>query len=84
MPALQASKKVLEKLEQADAAKREASKQKNELEAYIIGMRGRLEDEDDVITVTTEQQRTDFGQQLDAAEDWLYSEGEAEPAAVFL
>ena len=75
---------MLEKLAQAEAARKEASRQKNELEAYIISFRGRLDSDDNILAVTTEQQRSSFWEQLDAAEEWLYSEGEHEPAAVFM
>lgn len=80
---MQASRKVLEGLAAAEAAKKEASKQKNELEAYIIDFRGRLESDESAALVTTEIQRTKFLQQLENAEEWLYSEGEKETAAVF-
>lgn len=36
-----------------------------------------------LMQVTTEEQRDSFSQALADAEDWLYSDGEAEPAAVF-
>ena len=33
--------------------------------------------------VTTEKQRDSFRKELAQAEDWLYEDGEAQPAAVF-
>lgn len=81
---MQASKKVLKELAAAELARKEASKQKNELEAYVIAFRGRLDSDDDVLAVTTEKERSGFLKRLDAAEEWLYSECEHESAAVFL
>lgn len=81
----QESKRALEKLARDEAARAEASKAKNELESYIISFSSRLSDDEGIAEVTTEQQRSEFVEQLLKAEDWLYSEGEnAQLADVFL
>ena len=46
---------------------------------------GRLgEEEGPLHLVTTKKQRDAFTKALGAAEDWLYSEGEDQPAEVFV
>ena len=81
---MQASKAKMHKLAAEEKARREASKQKNELESYIIAFQGRLGEDEDLQAVTTEAQREAFAEILTAAEDWLYSDGEESTAAVFL
>lgn len=81
---MQASRKKLEALASEEKARREASKQKNELEAYIIAFQGRLEEDEALLAVTTNEQRETFGKALLAAEDWLYSDGENQRAEVFM
>ncbi|KAK9826508.1 hypothetical protein WJX81_008378 [Elliptochloris bilobata] len=81
---LKVSRGRLEALEKHDAGKREAAAAKNDLEAYIIAMRGALESGDALAQVTTEKQRITFLASLAADEDWLYSdEGEAAQAPAF-
>ena len=77
----QNSRAVMEKLQRADEAKREAAAAKNELESYILATRARVLDDEVVAAVSTEKQRTAFAAQLDNAEDWLYEDGEHAPAA---
>ena len=74
----------MQKLAADEKARREASKQKNELESYIIAFQGRLGEDEDLQAVTTEAQREAFAEALTAAEDWLYSDGEDSTAAVFV
>ena len=80
---LQASKTKLQKLAAEERARGEASKQKNDLESYIISFQGRLAEDESLLAVTTEAQREAFNDALTAAEDWLYSDGESQAANVF-
>ena len=75
---------MLDKLARDEAARREASIAKNELESYIISFSSRMSDDEAIEAITTEQQRSEFLEQLTKAEDWLYSEGEdAQTADIF-
>ncbi|KAI8464405.1 MAG: Hsp70 protein-domain-containing protein [Monoraphidium minutum] len=65
-----------------EAVKRDTARAKNDLEAYIIGTREKL-DEEPWQAVTTDDQRSTFRESLMDAEDWLYGDGEAEAAAGF-
>lgn len=77
---LAASRKVLRALRAADEAKRETAKAKNDLESYIISTRDKLESDEDLRSVSSEEQRSGFLAALTAAEDWLYDEGDAASA----
>lgn len=54
--------------------KKELEKEKNNLESYIYQNRERISDNEEVKTVTTEEQRENFIAQLNEVEEWLYSE----------
>ena len=69
------------RLAKEEHARREASRLKNELEAYIIAFSGRLSGDEEVEKVTTEKQRSEFSDHLLKAEDWLYGDGENEQSA---
>ena len=84
MCSVQASKAKLQNLAAEEKARREASKQKNELESYIIAFQGRIAEDEDLMAVTSEAQREGFSEALLTAEDWLYSDGESQPASVFM
>lgn len=77
---VKAGKKVLTELAKRDAVKAETAQAKNNLEAYIINTRDKLEADEEIAKVTTEEQRESFLSQLTEAEDWLYDEGEGEGA----
>lgn len=50
----------------------------------IVGMQGRLADEDDVLqSVSSEQQREEVSASLSQAEDWLYFDGADEGASAY-
>jgi hypothetical protein len=55
---------------------------KNELEAWIFGARQKL-NEDEMETVTTEEERTQISELLEQGEDWLWDEGEDVATAVY-
>ncbi|KAK9811690.1 hypothetical protein WJX72_008444 [[Myrmecia] bisecta] len=80
---IKASRKVLAALNSKDEEKRDAARAKNDLEAYIITTRDKLESDDALAKVTTAAQRTAFQSQLTEMEDWLYSEGEDEKGPAF-
>ncbi|KAF8058449.1 HSP70-17 [Scenedesmus sp. PABB004] len=67
----------------AEAVKAATAKAKNDLEAYIIATRERLETDEAVQQVTEEAARVSFVEALTAAEDWLYGDGEAEGGDAF-
>ena len=61
----------MQKLAADEKARREASKQKNELEAYIIAFQGRLGEDEDLQAVTTEAQREGFRQSMTVSQTKL-------------
>jgi len=80
---IEASIKVLTNLRDIDEAKRKQEAAKSNLEAYIYAIRGKL-DEDDIQVVTTEEQRSEFKDELMDKEDWLYMDGSDSTTEVFL
>lgn len=78
-----ASIKVMTAFWQKELEKKAADTAKNELESYILKTQEYLNIDEDIQQVTTEDQRSSFSSQLSDAEDWLYMEGEDEPAAEF-
>lgn len=74
---------MLAKLTEADETKSAASSAKNAMESYILSFRSALEDSADLVGVTTQEERTKFGAQLEKMEDWLYDEGEHSAAPEF-
>ena len=80
---IEASIKVLTNLRDIDEAKRKQEAAKSNLEAYIYAIRGKL-DEDDIQVVTTEEQRSEFKDELMDKEDWLYMDGADSTTEVFL
>lgn len=77
------SRDKLRALKRRDDAKKDTAKARNDLEAYIINMRGKLDGSNALIQqVTIPQQREELSSKLTQAEDWLYGEeGEAAPGA---
>ncbi|GJP38154.1 hypothetical protein CLOM_g22591 [Closterium sp. NIES-68] len=73
----------LDRLRKRDEEKRAIAEAKNTLEAYIYSMKDKMESEEDLIKVTTEEQRDSFRSQLVDAEDWLYMDGENAKVAEF-
>ncbi|VDN96877.1 unnamed protein product [Rodentolepis nana] len=62
------------KLNQSDAVERERQHMKNALEEYVYDMRGKLEST--LNQFTTDVERESFRRELNAAEEWVYGEGE--------
>ena len=79
---LDASINVLDELRKTDEAKRAQEAAKSNLEAYIYSTRAKLEDED-IQTVTTEEEREAFKDELMDKEDWLYMDGADSTTEVF-
>ncbi|CAG9462029.1 unnamed protein product [Pedinophyceae sp. YPF-701] len=73
----------LQELARRDAVKRETAKAKNDLESFIITVVDKLEMDEAVVAVTTEDQRSKLQAELTAIEDWLYSDGDSSSAAEF-
>jgi len=67
---LRFSKSILKKLKKKDDIKMETAKAKNDLEQYIYSTRNQLEEEE-VTTVSTEDQRNELVTALSEAESWL-------------
>lgn len=73
----------LENINRRDEEKRRTAEAKNNLESYIYMAKEKIDFADGVDKVTTEEQRDSFRQELTAAEDWLYTDGEEATAAEF-
>lgn len=59
-----------------DLAIRKTAEARNTLEAYVLEMRNRVQDENDLLKFFPEEVRNKFVSDMDAMEDWLYDEGE--------
>ncbi|PKA55138.1 Heat shock 70 kDa protein 17 [Apostasia shenzhenica] len=80
---LSEAKARLEVLDKKDAERRRTAELKNSLEEYIYSMRDKIEDNEDLRKVSTEEERQSFGEKLTYAQDWLYTEGEDASANEF-
>ncbi|KAI3435832.1 hypothetical protein D9Q98_001890 [Chlorella vulgaris] len=80
---LDASRRSLRRMRAADQAKRERARALNDLESYILATREKVEGDEEVAAVSTEEQRAAFLEQLAVVEDWLYGEGEEAEAAEY-
>jgi hypoxia up-regulated 1 len=78
-----ASKKVLRALKERDEIKRATAKARNDLEAFIISARERVESDKELAAVSTEAEREDIQASLTEAEDWLYGDGETANASEY-
>jgi len=70
---MQEEKSMLEALSEADEEKQRIAASKNKLEGYVYSARGVLRDEVGE-EVTTEEEREELLEKLEAAEDWLYEQ----------
>lgn len=68
------AKATLRKLDQKDLDRRQLEQAKNDVEAFIYATREALW-ENDIIKVSTEQQREEINAVLSDASDWLYGDG---------
>ena len=73
--AIKESKDKLLKLTLRDLEKLATAKALNDLESFIIGQQEKLETNENLIKVTTEEERQSFTTMLSGASDWLYDEG---------
>lgn len=71
-----ASRKVLRGLRERDEAKRATAKARNDLEAYVINTREKLDSSEMLKAVSSEEQRDEIKAALMDAEDWLYGDGD--------
>lgn len=74
---LDAAKKTLKDLEDADKERVERADALNSLEGYILETRSKVrnaEEDDDLYTVSTEEEREKLVSAFDEAEDWMYTE----------
>jgi heat shock protein 4 len=65
-----------------DRVMEETKERKNALEAYVLAMRTSLSEQ--LAPFATEEVKADFNVKLQAAEDWLYEEGEDESKGVYI
>lgn len=70
----------LQRLDEYRAAKAAA---KNNLESYVLQLRAKFNDDDDLALVCTEEKREELVAEAYRLEDWLYDEGYDEEAAVY-
>ncbi|CAN8065672.1 unnamed protein product [Agarophyton chilense] len=74
---LEAAKKVLKNLEDADNERVERADALNALEGYILEIRSKVrssEEDDDLYKVSTEEERDQIVSAFDEAEDWMYTD----------
>ncbi|KAJ3692439.1 hypothetical protein LUZ60_012789 [Juncus effusus] len=77
------AKNRLEALDKKDIEKRRTAELKNKLEEYIYSTREKLEDNEDVKKVSTEEERNSFMEKLSEVQEWLYMDGEDAQANEF-
>uniref|UniRef100_A0A0E0CQI7 Helicase C-terminal domain-containing protein n=1 Tax=Oryza meridionalis TaxID=40149 RepID=A0A0E0CQI7_9ORYZ len=77
------AKTRLEALDKKDAERRRTAELKNNLESYIYSMKEKLEENTEILTVSTEQERESFAEKLNEVQDWLYMDGEDAQANEF-
>ncbi|KAG0495580.1 hypothetical protein HPP92_000271 [Vanilla planifolia] len=70
------AKTRLEVLDKRDAERRRTAELKNSLEEYIYSTREKLEDDENIKKVSSEDERQAFVEKLSEAQDWLYTDGE--------
>ena len=75
-----ASRRILRMLRERDEIKRATAKARNDLEAYVINTRDKLDSDDGLKAVSTEEQREAIFSALMDAEDWLYGDGDGADA----
>lgn len=73
--AMQAAVANLDALRRKDKARQEAAAAKNDLESYILKSSSMLQGDEDVLQVSTEEEREQLSSRLLEAEDWLYMDG---------
>ncbi|XP_060188958.1 heat shock 70 kDa protein 17 [Lycium barbarum] len=76
------AKSKLEALDKKDEERRRTAELKNSLEGYIYDTRDKLESED-FVKILTSQERQSFIEKLDEVQEWLYTDGEDASATQF-
>jgi hypothetical protein len=74
---VESSKKILKDLEQVDRNRQERSESLNALEGFVLEVRASIKSMDEtypVYLVSTEEQRTKYIEDLNEAEDWMYTD----------
>nr|QBS00792.1 HSP70 [Agave sisalana] len=77
------AKTRLEALDKKDAERRRTAELKNNLEEYIYSTREKLEDNEEIVKVSTEKERQSFAEKLSEVQEWLYTDGEDATASEF-
>ncbi|KAK4834705.1 hypothetical protein QYF36_027116 [Acer negundo] len=81
--ALAEAKTKLEVLDKKDAERRRTAELKNNLESYIYATKEKLETLEEIVKVSTSDERQSFIEKLDEVQDWLYTDGEDATAKEF-
>uniref|UniRef100_A0A0C9QMT8 TSA: Wollemia nobilis Ref_Wollemi_Transcript_21707_3593 transcribed RNA sequence n=1 Tax=Wollemia nobilis TaxID=56998 RepID=A0A0C9QMT8_9CONI len=70
-------------LSRQDAERKRTAELKNTLEEYIYSTKEKLDSSEDILKISTEEQRESFKGKLDEAQEWLYTDGEDASADEF-
>ncbi|KAJ4770371.1 heat shock protein 70 [Rhynchospora pubera] len=73
----------LEALDKKDAERRRTAELKNRLEEYTYSTREKLEENEDIKKVSTEEERKSLLEKLSEVQEWLYMDGEDAQAKEF-
>ncbi|CAL9762617.1 unnamed protein product [Musa acuminata subsp. burmannicoides] len=73
----------LEALDKKDAERRITAELKNSLEEYIYSTREKIEDNNEVEKISSEEERHSFVEKLTEVQEWLYTDGEDASAGEF-
>lgn len=73
----------LEELDKKDRERRRTAELKNSLEEYIYSTREKLEDNEEIMKISSMDELRLFGEKLSEAQDWLYTDGEDASANEF-
>ncbi|XP_078149329.1 heat shock protein 70 (Hsp 70) family protein [Carex rostrata] len=77
------AKSRLEEINKKDAERRRTAELKNRLEEYIYSTREKLEENEDIHKVSTEEERKSLLEKLSEVQEWLYMDGEDAQAKEF-
>ncbi|KAL0904492.1 hypothetical protein M5K25_026614 [Dendrobium thyrsiflorum] len=73
----------LEELDKKDLERRRTAELKNSLEEYIYSTREKLDDNEEIKKISSEEELRSFAEKLSEVQDWLYTDGEDASAKEF-
>ncbi|KAH0448352.1 hypothetical protein IEQ34_022152 [Dendrobium chrysotoxum] len=73
----------LEELDKKDLDRRRTAELKNSLEEYIYSTREKLDDNEEIKKISSEEELRSFVEKLSEVQDWLYTDGEDASANEF-